>query len=32
MDAIQLGKWSGTLSYSGTPAPLAAATFTGASM
>jgi hypothetical protein len=32
VDAIQTGKWAGTLSYSGTPAPLAAATFTGARM
>lgn len=31
-DALQTGKWTGTLSYSGTPAPLAAATFTGARM
>ena len=29
MDEIQVGKWAGTLSYSGTPAPLAAATFGG---
>jgi hypothetical protein len=27
VDNIQTGKWTGTLSYSGTPAPLAAATF-----
>ena len=31
-DTMQTGKWTGTLSYSGTPAPLAAATFTGARM
>jgi hypothetical protein len=31
-DALQTGKWTGTLSYSGSPAPLAAATFTGARM
>ncbi|MBV8761288.1 MAG: hypothetical protein JO257_28585 [Deltaproteobacteria bacterium] len=31
-DALQTGKWTGTLSYAGTPAPLAAATFTGARM
>ena len=31
-DSLQLGKWTGTLSYAGTPAPLAAATFTGAKM
>ena len=30
--AIQLGKWTGNLSYSGTPAPLASATFTGTRM
>jgi hypothetical protein len=29
VDSLQTGKWTGTLSYSGTPAPLAAATFTG---
>ncbi|MBV8761289.1 MAG: hypothetical protein JO257_28590 [Deltaproteobacteria bacterium] len=28
-DVIQTGKWGGTLSYAGTPAPLANATFTG---
>lgn len=28
VDRIQTGTWAGTLSYSGTPAPLAAATFT----
>jgi hypothetical protein len=28
-DAIQTGKWGGTLSYAGSPAPLANATFTG---
>lgn len=32
VDALQTGKWTGTLSYSGTPAPLAAATFTGQRM
>jgi hypothetical protein len=32
IDALQTGKWEGTLSYSGTPAPLAPATFTGARM
>lgn len=32
VDRIQTGKWSGTLSYGGTPAPLAAATFTGTRM
>jgi hypothetical protein len=32
VDALQVGKWAGTLSYSGTPAPLAPATFTGARM
>jgi hypothetical protein len=32
VDALQNGKWQGTLSYSGTPAPLAPATFTGARM
>jgi len=32
MDKIQTGKWGGTLSYAGTPAPLATATFFGASM
>jgi hypothetical protein len=31
-DALQTGKWTGTLSYSGSPAPLAAATFTGTRM
>ena len=31
-DALQTGKWTGTLSYSGTPAPLSTATFTGARM
>jgi len=31
-DALQTGKWTGTLSYAGTPAPLAAATFTGQRM
>ncbi len=31
-DALQTGKWTGTLSYAGTPAPLATATFTGARM
>jgi hypothetical protein len=31
-DALQTGKWTGTLSYSGTPAPLATATFTGSRM
>lgn len=31
-DALQTGKWTGTLSYAGTPAPLSAATFTGARM
>jgi hypothetical protein len=28
-DVIQTGKWSGTLSYAGTPAPLSTATFLG---
>ena len=28
-DAIQTGKWGGTLSYAGTPAALGTATFTG---
>jgi hypothetical protein len=28
-DVIQTGKWGGTLSYAGTPAPLASATFKG---
>ena len=32
MDKIQTGTWSGTLSYGGTPAPLAAATFIGSRM
>ena len=32
IDSIQTGKWAGTLSYSGTPAPLSTATFTGARM
>ena len=32
VDALQTGKWSGTLSYSGTPSTLAPATFTGARM
>ena len=32
MDKIQTGKWGGTLSYAGTPAPLATATFFGAAM
>jgi hypothetical protein len=32
VDTIQTGKWTGTLSYSGTPAPLSAATFTGSRM
>lgn len=32
MDKIQTGAWSGTLSYGGTPAPLATATFIGARM
>jgi hypothetical protein len=32
IDALQTGKWEGTMSYSGTPAPLAPATFTGARM
>jgi hypothetical protein len=31
-DTLQTGKWTGTLSYAGTPAPLAAATFTGTRM
>ena len=31
-DAIQTGKWTGQLVYSGTPAPLSTATFTGARM
>ncbi len=29
VDALQTGKWEGTLSYAGTPAPLAPATFNG---
>jgi len=29
IDSIQTGKWAGTLSYSGTPAPLSTATCTG---
>lgn len=29
VDRLQTGKWSGTLTYGNTPAPLAAATFTG---
>jgi len=32
VDALQTGKWTGTLSYSGTPAPLAAASFTAQRM
>ncbi|HTR50727.1 MAG TPA: hypothetical protein VMJ10_08475 [Kofleriaceae bacterium] len=32
VDAIQTGKWTGTLSYSGTPAPLSSATFNGSRM
>jgi hypothetical protein len=32
VDTIQTGKWSGSLSYANTPAPLAAATFTGTRM
>jgi hypothetical protein len=32
IDKIQTGAWTGTLSYSGTPAPLAGATFTGQRM
>jgi hypothetical protein len=32
LDKIQTGAWAGTLSYAGTPAPLAAATFNGARM
>jgi hypothetical protein len=32
VDALQTGKWQGTLSYSGTPAPLAPATFAGSRM
>jgi len=32
VDTLQTGKWTGTLSYGGTPAPLAAATFIGARM
>jgi hypothetical protein len=32
MDKILTGKWGGTLSYAGTPAPLSTATFFGASM
>ena len=31
-DALQTGKWTGMLSYSGTPAPLSTATFTGTRM
>lgn len=30
LDTIETGEWTGTLSYAGTPAPLAAATFSGA--
>jgi hypothetical protein len=32
VDTIQTGKWAGMLSYSGTPTPLAPATFTGSRM
>jgi hypothetical protein len=32
VDRIQTGAWTGTLSYAGTPAPLAAATFMGSRM
>ncbi len=32
LDTIQSGQWSGNLSYAGTPAPLAGATFYGARM
>ena len=32
VDAIQTGKWTGTLSYANTPAPLSTATFTGSRM
>ena len=32
VDTIQTGKWTGTLSYGGTPAPLATATFNGTRM
>jgi hypothetical protein len=32
VDTLQTGKWTGTLSYAGTPAPLAAATFAGSRM
>lgn len=32
VDKLQTGKWTGSLSYSGTPAPLAAATFNGSRM
>jgi hypothetical protein len=32
LDTIQTGAWAGTLSYAGTPAPLAAATFHGSRM
>lgn len=32
VNTLQTGKWSGMLSYSGTPAPLSTATFTGARM
>ncbi len=32
IDTIQTGQWAGNLSYAGTPAPLAAATFFGARM
>jgi hypothetical protein len=32
VDTIQGGKWTGTLSYAGTPAPLAAAVFSGTRM
>jgi hypothetical protein len=32
VDALQTGKWEGMMKYSGTPAPLAPATFTGSRM
>lgn len=32
LDKIQTGKWDGTASYAGTPAPLSAATFNGSRM
>jgi hypothetical protein len=32
VSTLQLGKWTGTLSYSGTPAPMVPAAFTGTRM